>query len=327
MEISENKNRITADDNSVVNNKLKKAKKEGTTKGALIAALISLVVIIAAGVYVYSNFKEKQEAQFAQMEIERYSFSRQVSERDSMINEWLLTFDQIEKDLMAIKEKEKLITVKSSDTELSKNRKEQVLDDIKVINSLLESNKKKIASLSAQLKNSGTTITGLQTRIATLEASITQFENDIAELKTVLVKKDFEIGDLNTKVAALDQEIVKKNDEIVDQTNKMNTAYIVSGTYKELKTKGILNKEGGFLGMGRSEYLVKDVSDSLFRQIDITEIKTIPVNSKNAKLITDHPLSSYEMIHEGEKKIAYIEIKDPEQFWKISKYAVVEIIK
>jgi hypothetical protein len=33
------------------------------------------------------------------------------------------------------------------------------------------------------------------------------------------------------------------------------------------------------------------------------------------------------MVHEGEKNIAYIEIKDPEQFWKISKYAVVEIIK
>ena len=164
MEISENKNRIPSDDNAVVNNKLKKAKKEGITKGALIAALISIVIIIAAGVYSYSNFKEKEEAQMAQMEIERYSFSRQVSERDSMINEWLLTFDQIEKDLMSIKEKENLITVKSSDTELSKNRKDQVLDDIKVINSLLESNKKKIASLSAQLKNSGNTITGLQTQ-------------------------------------------------------------------------------------------------------------------------------------------------------------------
>ena len=119
----------------------------------------------------------------------------------------------------------------------------------------------------------------------------------------------------------------RKMNEIIDQTNKMNTAYIVSGTYKELKSKGILNKEGGFLGMGRSEYLVKDVSDSLFKQIDITEIKTIPVNSKSAKLVTDHPLNSYEMVLEGEKKIAYIEIKDPEQFWKISKYAVVEIIK
>jgi len=327
MEISENINCIATDDNAVVNNKLKKAKKEGITKGALIAALISIVVIIAAGVYSYSNFKDKEEAQMAQMELERYSFSRQVSERDSMINEWLLTFDQIEKDLMSIKEKENLITVKSSDTELSKNRKDQVLDDIKVINSLLESNKKKIASLSAQLKNSGNTITGLQTRITTLEASITQYENDIAELKAVLVKKDFEIGDLNTKVTALDQEIGKKNEQIIDQTNKMNTAYIVSGTYKELKSKGILNKEGGFLGMGRSEYLVKDVSDSLFKQIDITEIKTIPVNSKSAKLVTDHPLNSYEMVLEGEKKIAYIEIKDPAQFWKISKYAVVEIIK
>jgi hypothetical protein len=33
------------------------------------------------------------------------------------------------------------------------------------------------------------------------------------------------------------------------------------------------------------------------------------------------------MVPEEGKKIAYIEIKDPEAFWKISKYAVVEISK
>jgi hypothetical protein len=56
-------------------------------------------------------------------------------------------------------------------------------------------------------------------------------------------------------------------------------------------------------------------------------MKTIPVNCKNAKLITEHPSGSYEMIRENEKQIAYIAIKDPEEFWKISKYAVVELIK
>jgi hypothetical protein len=33
------------------------------------------------------------------------------------------------------------------------------------------------------------------------------------------------------------------------------------------------------------------------------------------------------MVPEAGDKIAYIEIKDPETFWKISKYAVVEIGK
>jgi hypothetical protein len=33
------------------------------------------------------------------------------------------------------------------------------------------------------------------------------------------------------------------------------------------------------------------------------------------------------LIKENENQVAYIAIRDPEEFWKISKYAVVEIIK
>ena len=160
-----------------------------------------------------------------------------------------------------------------------------------------------------------------------LETSIKQYENDIADLKTGLVKKDFEIGELNTKMTALDLTIKQQDARISRQTHSLNQAYLASGTFKDLKGKGIVYREGGFLGLGRKEALLENFADTVFKKIDVTETKTIPVNSRNAKLISSHPESSYEMIHEGKNKIAYIEIKDPEQFWKISKYAVVEIIR
>jgi hypothetical protein len=84
-------------------------------------------------------------------------------------------------------------------------------------------------------------------------------------------------------------------------------------------------QEGGFLGLGKNKSLKENFPDSLFSQIDITVTKTIPVNSKSAKLLTEHPIGSYELIHQDKDKIAYIEITDPNQFWKISKYAVVEV--
>ena len=119
--------------------------------------------------------------------------------------------------------------------------------------------------------------------------------------------------------------IAQKDDKISMQTYEINKAYVASGTYKELKAKGLLFKDGGFLGLGKKELLQSDFADSSFTQVNITELKAIPVNSKVAKLITEHPSSSYEMIRDSNKKISSIEIKDPEQFWKISKYAVVGI--
>lgn len=192
---------------------------------------------------------------------------------------------------------------------------------------MLESNKKKIASLTAQLNKSGGSIKGLQVKIASLETTLKQYETDISELKTSLAQKDIEIGQLNSNVSALALTVTEKDEKITEQINLMNQAYLVSGTYKELKEKGILIKEGGFLGLGRRESLAGDLSDTLFARIDVREIKMIPVNSKNVKLITEHPSDSYEVVQENENLIAYIEIKDPETFWKISKYAVVEIIK
>jgi len=327
MENKEPSKQNLPNENVVLKTKLNSARKEGLTKGALTTAIISVILLLALGVLVYSLYKREYTNQLALMEDQKNTFTEQLTARDSMINEWLLAFDQIENDLGMIKQKENLITMRSSDSEFTKERKDQILEDIKAINTLLDANKKRIASLSAQLKESGGAIKGLQARISTLEASVKQYETEITDLKTMLVDKNFEIGQLNTRVFALQDTISMKNERISTQTGKLNQAFLTSGTFKDLKEKGLVLREGGFLGIGRKEYLVEDFSDSLFKEIDVTETRSIPVNSKNAKFITDHPSNSYELIPEGENRIAYIEIKDPEKFWKISKYAVVELIK
>lgn len=327
MENKETNDGKLANDNTVANNRLQNARKEGLTKGALTSSIIGLILLITMGIVAYTLYKKDHTTQLAVIEDQKITFTEQLTTRDSMINEWLVAFDEIEKDLRTIKEKENLITMGTSDSEFTKDRKDQVREDIQTINALLEANKKRIASLSTQLKESGVALKGLQDRVANLEASVMQYETEIAGLKTRLNEKDFEIGTLNTQMVALQDTITMKVEKINDQINKMNTAYIIYGTFKDLKEKGLLSKEGGFLGIGRKEFLTEDFADSLFSEIDVTQTTTIPVNSKSAKLITEHPTNSYELIPEDDKKIAYIEIKDPDQFWKISKYAVVELIK
>ncbi len=327
MENIENSRSNPAGDNSVIQKKIKTAEKEGVRKAVLISVLVSLVILIIAGAVALTHFKNERNKQLALYNTKVRSFTEMVNTRDSVINDWLTTFDQIEKDLSLIKEKENIITIKTSDSEFSKTKKDQILNDIRYLNTLLENNKKKIALLNSQLKSSGGTIKGLQTRITTLESRLKEYETNIAELKENLVKKDFEIGELNTKLADLEVTITQKDEKIATQVSQMNEAFLTSGTFRELKNKGIVSKEGGFLGIGRTGTIVKDVNENLFAKVDIRETTTIPINSRDAKLITKHPSNSYAMIHEGDNKISRIEIKNPENFWKISRYAVVELIK
>jgi len=329
MKKSANSNpKITSENTESVNfNNDRDARKKGVTKGAFTTGLISLILLVGAGVVVYALYNRERNKHLALIESQRQSFAELLTARDSTINEWVVTFDQIEKDLATIVQKENLITVQSTDAELSQDKKQQILEEIKNINTLLDLNKKKIASLNAELKKSGGSIKGLQEKIAELEVTVKQREKEIMELKMALTDKNFEIEQLNTRMTDLQITVAQRDEEIHNKTYEMNKAFLAYGTYKNLREKGLVAKEGGFLGLGKKESLIEDFPDSLFNQIDITEMRTIPVNSKNAKLITEHPTNSYELVHEDEDKIAFIEIKDPDLFWKISKYAVVEIIE
>jgi flagellar biosynthesis chaperone FliJ len=319
-----NTNRSSVNDNAASRNNEKKAKNEGMKKGILTTGIICLVLLIIAALVVNSMYKNEQKKHLAIVENQKRSYTQIITSRDSVINEWMLTFDEIEKNLSTVKEKENIITMKSSDKEFSKDKKEQILKDIEYINTVLDQNKKKIASLTTQLKNSGTTIKGMQVKIAELEATMKERETEIADLKTVLSKKDFEIGQLNARMTEQQAAIVQKDQTISTQTAEINKAYYVTGPYKTLRDKGVISKEGGFLGLGKKESLHQNLPDNVFTQIDITQVKSIPVNSKDAKLITSHPSSSYELVRDKDNKVISLEIKDPESFWKISKYAVVE---
>jgi hypothetical protein len=305
----------------------KNIRDEGVKKGVVTTSIICFLILLVAGIIVFSLYNNEHKKLINMMETQKSTLTEKVNARDSVISEWITTFDDIEKNIALIKEKEKLITVNSSNAEISKDKRLQVLEDIKTINTLLDQNKKKIAYLNSQLSKSGGTIKVLQTKISELEFAMKLNENEISELKTALVEKNFVVDQLNTQVTVMQDTIAKKDEKINTQTYELNKAFYTCGTFKELKAKGLLTKEGGFIGLGKTKSLTGNFPDNSFVQIDLTATKSIPVNSKSARLISEHPAGSYEFLRDNDKKIISIEITDPVQFWKISKYAVIEITK
>jgi hypothetical protein len=303
----------------------KKSGKEEFKKGVQTAAVIGLIILAVVGIIFYSLYHREHKMILSQMELQKNSLTDKITSRDSVIVEWMTTFDEIQKNIAMIKEKEHIISQNSSNDELSKDKRLQVLEDIQSINALLEQNKQKIASLTAQLKKSGGTIKILENKIAGLEAAVKQSEIEISDLKNTLVSKNFEIDQLNTQNSDLKNTIVQNEEKITKQTYEINKAFYACGTTKQLKAKGLLTKKGGFIGLGKTKSLPGSFSDSAFVEIDLTKTKSIPVKSRKAKLISEHPAGSYQFILDKNDKVESLEIKDPALFWKVSKYAVVEI--
>jgi len=293
-------------------------------KNVSILTLTAIIIAMAiAGVIYFNDYSEKQSDLLTLEENRGNTLALKLYQRDSLINDYVNVFNQIENDLLYIKEQENLLSVQTNDPELARDMKVKIQEDIQLVYSLVEQNKKKIADLSRKLKNSGIEIAALNEKIKYLSLAIEERDVNIMVLNQNLAVKDSTISDLDGQLGILETVVITQKSMIEDQEVVMNTAYILSGNYKELEEKGVVTKTGGFLGLGKSKSLESTVPDEFFTKIDLTETKSYPVNAGKAELITEHPEGSYEWIEENEQ-IAYMVINDPKEFWRISKYAVLE---
>lgn len=291
----------------------------------IMIALFIVIVGVFSSVYIYNQ----KENEIQVLMSEKADLNQLIVQKDSVMNDAENTFSEIESTLRTIKEKRNEIALIQK--EGGKSRKQAVIEDIQMMNTLLEESNKKIADLQVKLKKSGINFKAFEQRIAALTETIDSQNNEIAELKRVVEDKNVNLAKLNTKVDEMNTTIAQKVDTItnkqkliVERTNELNTAHVAVGTYKELKEEGLLAKEGGILGLGASKSIQENFDNKHFTALDIRTTKTIPLNTKKVKVISEHPANSYSLVEEN-GLIAFLQIDNPAEFWKISKYAVIEL--
>jgi hypothetical protein len=241
--------------------------------------------------------------------------SGKLNEKELALQEFISTFNEIQDNLNAIKEKEKIVAKTTVGGDV-KNKEDQIKEDIQAIYDLMGKNKSRINSLTKKLKDSKLKMEGMQQMIENLQNSLNMKDEEIAELKNKIESLNIELSTLNT-----DYKDIQGENEL--KTQVIKTAFYAFGTSKELKEKNIVTKEGGFIGIGKSNKLKDDFNKEYFTKVNIDETTSINIGAKKAKIITSHPSGSYKLI--GEKKVERIEITNPEEFWSVSKYLVIII--
>jgi hypothetical protein len=286
-----------------------------------------IFILIALPLLFTSCENKEQVARISTLEQEQVKLMSDAASKDSLINDFLETMNQIEANLSEIKIKEKLISQETAPgTELNKSTRERINENIRLINELMNDNKQKIATLNSKLSNSKIKIAELETQLKNMveltNQQIAERDVEISILKNELSTLNFSIASLNDTISTIKNQNLALKDVVTDKTNEMNVAYFVVGPRKELIEKNILNKEGGFLGLGRSQKIASDVNLADFNKVDIRSLKSIPLGVKKATLISVHPAGSYEIVG-SEKKVEEILIKDPAIFWQKSKMLVI----
>ena len=285
--------------------------------------LKSILVLLIVTFLVACNTDEL-ENKIADLEQQNHELQGGSTAKDGQIEEYMLSMNEIYDNLAVIKEKENLINanIDMSNGEITENIKDKIVEDINLINSLLEDNQKKMANLNSRLQDSNS-------KRRNSNAKIVELEKLIQNLAQQMEDKDAEIGSLqnqlanaNAQLKVLFEEYNNRIEELGEQTDKLNTAYYCYGTKKELKEQGVITKEGGFIGIGKTAKLSEDFNKDYFTQIDITIVQQVDLMAKKVKIVTNHPTDSYKLEMNGDN-VEKLVILDAATFWASSKYLVV----
>ncbi|RLD67673.1 MAG: hypothetical protein DRI95_04445 [Bacteroidetes bacterium] len=268
-------------------------------------------------------------SEIEQLQAERDSLLQIANNKDETINDFMQSFNEIEANLETIKQKENIISLKThGDIELDDTAKDKINDDILAIYELMKRNNDKLNSLRKKLQKANIKasefekmIQRMTDQLAAKTEEINTLKNDLARLNIDIENLNFEIANLNSNVDTLMAEGEVKDELIEIQDQKLNTAYFVFGTKKELKKNNVITSEGGFIGIGRMQKIMENFNKDYFQTIDIRTTTSVPLLTKKAELITTHPANSYYFA--GGEQIDSLVIKDPVQFWSVSKYLVI----
>ncbi len=252
------------------------------------------------------------------------SLSMALSQRDAELDQMMSTFNDIQEGFRKISVAENRVDIqRGSIAENAASARQQIASDIEFITKTMEENKAQITKLQAQLKSSNTNSAQLKKAVDRLTAELAEKTKRIEELQAELASKNIRIQELDTAVSSLtsDKESLQAENEqqarvVAEQERTMNAAWFVFGTKSELKSQKIL-QSGDVLKSA-------DFNKDYFTQIDIRTTKEIKLYSKRAELLTNHPNGSY-ALEKDDKGQLTLQITNPELFWSISKYLVIQV--
>lgn len=264
------------------------------------------------------------------------------SEMDKVAQEKLVmeSYDRIEANLAKITEHEAMIKQDMAGEENTSNLapEERIQYEIQMIEQLINENNEIIARLNQQISEKDSRLAGYEKTVRDLKSKVTEYHAMVDQLvadkealqrnldETAQARDNLqaEVVNLNDEVAQKSTVISDQNQLLLEKERNLHTAYYTVGSYKTLRDRNIVDKEGGFLGINTVKTLGNDLDPSKFKEIDWREVSEIPVDAKRCEVITDQDPSTYTMVYENDK-VSSIKITNPDKFWGKSKYLVVVV--
>ena len=254
------------------------------------------------------------------------------AERDSLANvaatvttdfeSSLRTINEIEMALQTVREAEGIMMMENQEGNSSYAEAQ-----IEAIDRTIQQNKAKIAELEQQLAAAGSKSKELNATINRLKNELNEKDTYINNLREELSVSQAQVAELSESVEHLNADIdnlnvqnAKQKATISQQDAALNTVYYIAATAEKLAANHMISQGGLF----SSDQVTGDIDMSMMTVADKRNLKVLPLNTRKAKILTNHPESSYQLTKDDDKNLSLV-IVDPNAFWSISNYLIISI--
>lgn len=257
---------------------------------------------------------------------ERDSLKAKSEKAESQLNAINGMVATLNSALDSITVEEGLIFV-SKDPEVQLSRAD-AMKNLERFEAVVRHQQKRIAELEANLKGQKPD-ENLQGLVEHMKEQIAAKDAQIAQLRQQLQDKDVSIAQLRRHVESQRTQIKQQSDAIAEldrrsksqtealkrQDEVINNCYVLIGSKKDLKRKGIVKKNRIV-----SEALM---DKSKFGKVDIRKFLEISFEAKRPRILTNMPQSAYILTTSGDGNFT-LRIKNPTEFWSISNFLVIQ---
>jgi myosin heavy subunit len=295
------------------------------------------LITVAAAATTILGACDRSKADLEQKVAELQTVSAQ---KDSLIQEVMATTQfvgDLTADLAAVKALSAGRPVASEASELEGKTPAQmratVRERVRELATRLDQSEQRLAQSRARIQNLTSSSTEMQKQLAAYDSTITSLNMVLESQRTEIASLSEQLMGLqqtNVTLAAARDTLTTQREQltatVASMTAESNKAYYIIGTEKELIDRGIINKKGGFLGMGSTITPARALQESEFTEIDRMRDSVIAfpkpdkaytiVSRQDTRYLTVEPDKNNEL--RGQ-----LEIRTPEQFWSTSKFLII----
>lgn len=282
------------------------------SKTAVIVLSIVTVLLLGSTAVLYSKYRETS-TNYASVKLEEETTRARYGEA---INSIAAIQDSLNTIIVGDKSVPLDQNGLAAERRLTGSQADEAMERISVLKLGIERTKERINALDAQLRHSGIRVAGLQRMIVNLKRNVKGKEDEVILLTS-------RVDSLQNTVTGLVAEVQQNHVEIETQTaaneekrKELGTVFYVVGETRMLKDAGVVEAQGGVLGMGKVLKPTGNVNPSVFTAIDTDVETTIRIPSDKVKVLSAQPSSSYTLQPAGEDAME-LHITDPREFRKV----------